>query len=328
MHQAAHRAPSEPEPRQQWHRRSQRLVTRPWSRPAARELGRLVERSRTNRLARGRRGDATCRSSCLSLARRDHPLKGGRANETAACCGRTPTPPAYVSYGDSRDLAFSRIGAMYLGALACDECFCPPIVHAAASSDRAAAGRGLAILLLGHRERLVFDSIPPNVIQPTVADGTPVTLFAILESGRLSRAWVPTKHAFVANPRFNALDDTAMSERLATLVRAAGGTVGTIEVGTPRPDVRAPRDEWARVRMHTYPAETRDAVAASLRKEQLGYEAILRAEEATGARYKWVLLLRDDSHWFAPLNLSRFEEGLVHGKDCKQWGGWSTRAHG
>ena len=36
-----------------------------------------------------------------------------------------------------------------------------------------------------------------------------------------------------------------------------------------------------------------------------------------------MLLLREDSHWLMPLQLERFDAGVVHGKDCNTWGGWS-----
>ena len=46
-------------------------------------------------------------------------------------------------------------------------------------------------------------------------------------------------------------------------------------------------------------------VATRLRKEQLGLRMVMAHEVARGRRYAWVLWMREDAHWFAPLRLAR-----------------------
>ena len=77
--------------------------------------------------------------------------------------------------------------------------------------------------------------------------------------------------------------------------------------------------------MGTYSDYVRQTVATCLRKEQLGLRMIARHERRRGSRYAWILLLREDSHWFGPLQLHRFAPGRVHGKRCNSFGGWNDK---
>ena len=46
-------------------------------------------------------------------------------------------------------------------------------------------------------------------------------------------------------------------------------------------------------------------------------------ERRRGAVFGWLLLLREDAHFFAPLQLTRFAPHAVHGKACARYGGWN-----
>ena len=52
---------------------------------------------------------------------------------------------------------------------------------------------------------------------------------------------------------------------------------------------------------------------------------VLAHEAAAAKRYAWVLWTREDSHWFAPLQLSNFARNAVHGKACGGFGGWNDK---
>ena len=240
------------------------------------------------------------------------------ANGTRACCGRRYFP----AHAGGQDSSASRT---QIGDIVCDECFCEAMAPSSTSSDDSAPA--LAVLMLGHRERLVFTSIPDYVVAPSVQHGYAVTFFAILEAGPMRRPWALPR-AVMANPLHGKLSDTDLAARLSAAVRSAGGTVGSIDIGSqvlgvPATAIRAPRTAWARLRMYSYPHAVVDTVAVCLRKEQLGYEALTRYERTARMRHRWVLLLREDSHWLMPLQLGRFEPGFVHGKDCNTWGGWN-----
>lgn len=52
---------------------------------------------------------------------------------------------------------------------------------------------------------------------------------------------------------------------------------------------------------------------------------VIARERALGVRYTWVLWTREDSHWFAPLDIRQFRRGGVHGKACGGFGGWNDK---
>ena len=77
------------------------------------------------------------------------------------------------------------IGSYFRGELGgdieCDMCRCKPIrVHISRPSKHVALS--LAILMLGQRHRLLFDSLPNMVINATVNHGFRVDFFAYLEN--------------------------------------------------------------------------------------------------------------------------------------------------
>ena len=60
-----------------------------------------------------------------------------------------------------------------------------------------------------------------------------------------------------------------------------------------------------------------------LLKELLGFEMVQLQEREQGWRYTWILLVREDMHWFAPFNLPLFRRARVHGRACATYGGWN-----
>jgi hypothetical protein len=50
----------------------------------------------------------------------------------------------------------------------------------------------------------------------------------------------------------------------------------------------------------TYCAQVIYTVAIVLRKEQLGLQMIQERERVQGWDYTWILLMREDAHWFRP----------------------------
>jgi len=190
---------------------------------------------------------------------------------------------------------------------------------AAATRGAASASRGLALLLLGHRTRLMFDTVPDRVIAPLVADGTPVDFFALLENSTMARAFRGRRP--LGTPAFAALSDEELKQHLASAVHGAGGNVATLRIG-PRPLVTLP--DFPR-RLSRYTEAVKMTVAARFAKEGLGWRIVEAYEQTRGAKYAWVLWTREDSHWFAALELRRFSRGAVHGKSCGGFGGWNDK---
>jgi hypothetical protein len=194
------------------------------------------------------------------------------------------------------------------------------VVAAAGARGRASAATGLALLLLGHRGRLMFGTVPSNVIRPAVTAGTPVDVFAFLENSTMARAFRGRRPQ--GSPELTALDDDGLVRRLAADVRAAGGRVATIHLGQ-RPAVSIPQAHPSRLSRYSDGVKT--TVATRFAKEGLGLRMVLDYERTRPTRYEWLLWTREDSHWFAPLDLSRFERGAVHGKACGGFGGWNDK---
>ena len=188
------------------------------------------------------------------------------------------------------------------------------------SSTESEGGRGLALLLLGHRARLMFTTVPSHVVQPVVASGTPVDLFALLENSTMAKAFRGRRP--VGNPAFAQLSDDALAARVARDVEAAGGHVAQIRIG-PRPAAALP--SALPERLSRYSTHVKTTVATRFLKESLGLRMVLAHERATGTRYRWVLWTREDSHWFAPLELATFKRHAVHGKACGGFGGWNDK---
>ena len=196
-------------------------------------------------------------------------------------------------------------------------CSRPAVGRSPAASDE---GTGLALLLLGHRSRLMFSTLVPNVVRPVVAAGSPLDLFALLENSTMAKAFRGRRP--VGNPEFATLSDDALAARVTRDVEAAGGHVARIRIG-PRPVATLP--DHLPDRLSRYSDHVKTTVATRFLKEKLGLEMVLAHEAAHAKRYAWVLWTREDSHWFSPLVLSRFARGGVHGKACGGFGGWNDK---
>ena len=71
------------------------------------------------------------------------------------------------------------------------------------------SGRRLALLVLGHRARLMFDTLPGMLVAPLVADGTEVRFFAWLENSSMATAFRGRRP--MGHPAFAALDDRKLT---------------------------------------------------------------------------------------------------------------------
>ena len=183
-----------------------------------------------------------------------------------------------------------------------------------------AGSHGLALLVLGHRSRLMLDTLPANVVAPAVAAGTEVDFFALLENSTMARAFRGRRP--LGNPAFAALSDTELSRHMAAAIEEAGGRTAVIRIA-PRPlsELPAPFP----LRLSRYNEGVRRTVATRFLKERLGVQLVMDYEATRGRPYAWILWTREDSHWFAPLDMQRFQRGAVHGKACGGFGGWNDK---
>ena len=193
-------------------------------------------------------------------------------------------------------------------------------IAAAASRVIIPAAHGLALLMLGHRSRLMFETVPPNVIAPTVAAGTSVDVFAYLENSTMAPAFRGFER--LGDPVFAALSDAVLAERIASAVEAAGGRSAVLRIG-PQPTIVL--HTIFPQRLSGYIEQTKMTVVKRFAKDLLGLRLVEGYERERGRRYAWVLWIREDSHWFAPLELARFQRGVVHGKACGGFGGWNDK---
>ena len=232
-------------------------------------------------------------------------------------------------------------GHVLIGDLECRECICDRMSHTRTTTVER-GGRNLAALLLGHRNRLAFDSMLPRVIEVNVRQGHRVAVFAYLEASNMTAPYLNYAAGdagrLMGHPTFRTMSSAVLRESLERKVRQAGGRVGAIVLDPSPPDARFPsapsndpnlphESDWPRWRLFSYDDRIRRTVAIVLKKELMAYRLILHDEEARKERYDWVLLLREDAHWLRPFNLSAFEPGYVHGKACATYGGWNDHVY-
>lgn len=214
---------------------------------------------------------------------------------------------------------------VWFGQLTCIECVaCAATRSGDSLRESYPAVAQIAVLLLGHRRRLVTESVMRHVVGASAQAGHAPTVFAVLENMTMQRPTLFGLGTPLAHPHFRALSDEALVRRLRDEVRAAGGRVGSILVDRP-PASSLPRSNssFAAWRLFHYSERTRRTVAVALKKELIGYQLVRAYERRHRVQFDWWLLLREDAHFFAPLNLSAFAPGAVHGKGCARYGGWN-----
>jgi hypothetical protein len=227
--------------------------------------------------------------SCGAAARpRGSSRGGGGAGRSAARGG------GGAGRGEGRDGRLSRRRALQAGGAA------------GRRAQAAGSGRRLALLVLGHRARLMFDTLPGTLVAPLVAGGTEVRFFAWLENSSMAAAFRGRRP--MGHPAFAALDDRQLARELRRRVHGAGGAVGAIRLG-PRPLATLPADTAGTVgaagggglegRLWRYSEGVKLTVATRLLKESLGLRLVEEDEEKRGLSYNWVLWTREDAHWSA-----------------------------
>ena len=232
-------------------------------------------------------------------------------------------------------------GHVLIGDLECRECICDRMSHTRTTTAER-GGRNLAALLLGHRDRHAFDSVLPRVIEVNVRQGHRVAVFAYLEASNMTAPYLNYAAGdagrLMGHPTFRTMSSAVLRESLERKVRQAGGRVGAIVLDPSPPDARFPSApsndpnlphaaDWPRWRLLHYDERIRRTIAIVLKKELMAYQLILHDEEAQHKRFDWILLMREDAHWLKPFNLSAFEPGYVHGKDCATYGGWNDHVY-
>ena len=194
------------------------------------------------------------------------------------------------------------------------------------SDDGAPAQAGpVALLLLGHRARLTFSTVPSRVVAPIVAQGHRAIFFALLENSTVAQAFRGRRPQ--GHPSLAPLSDAALAEELRARVRGAGGEIGRMHIG-PRPTAQVPPAALDAGRLWRYKPAVKRTVAVRLLKEKLGLQLVLDHEREAALQFQWVLWHREDAHWFAPIDLRRFAGATdgAHSKACGGFGGWNDKA--
>ena len=258
-------------------------------------------------------------STMASSALRD--IVGITAFEQPLALGRLKPkdPPASDSACCSRGKPLIAASAdpfgKWFGDVTCVECAACSNRVAPSGDDSRSMRRELAVLILGHRTRLLLDTVLEHVIGATVQQGQPpATLFAYLENETMATPFLSAGGNIHGHPRYRGLSDTQLRATIAQQTREAGGRVGGLLIAPP-PAAAFPDGAWAAMRLFHYTdARIKQTVAVALKKELVGYGMVAAHERRRGARFDWLLLLREDAHFFAPLQLARFTPHAVHGK--------------
>ena len=183
----------------------------------------------------------------------DEPL-GGVHEVTAApppprkCCSQPGRPAISASADPARE---------WFGDLTCIECAAcdearSPAGAAGSSADSTA--RKLAVLMLGHRRRLIFETVMTNVLGASTRSGHSATVFMYLENGTMWTPYLNMGGDIHEHPLFRRLTDAQLRARLGALVRSVGGKVGAIlidrRVAASFPTSNASWSDWRLFRIY------------------------------------------------------------------------------
>jgi hypothetical protein len=103
------------------------------------------------------------------------------------CCSTLQSPPITDTAGEG-----------WFGHMKCKEC--SVCAGTTAPVRRTSRSRALAVLMLGHRQRLLFDTTAKHVIGATAADGHSPTFFAYLENGTMQTTYLRQGRAILSHP--------------------------------------------------------------------------------------------------------------------------------
>ena len=128
-------------------------------------------------------------------------------------------------------------------------------------------------MLLGHRRRLLFDTVATQIVGPSVEQGHLVTVFAYLENGTMAMPYLSAGGSIQEHPNYRGLTDAQLRAKVAEMVRGSGGRIGSILIGPP-PAASFPTAPWAAWRMFHYDDTIRQTVAVALKKEWIAYQLL------------------------------------------------------
>jgi len=221
----------------------------------------------------------------------------------------------------------------------------------------------LAVILTGVLRRMLFPELLKNVVAAAKLTGYEVDVFASLvqEGNGATYSTVGHLSHFDGEPMFAGLKSAEdIARNISWAIGEAGGRVVSLELQTKEEDI-APLPEvndnglpfkkldvnptpWARrgdeetlyegkrSRLSRY-SPWKDPVGRNVlrRYRTIGklMERVQDEAAASGRDYSWVLELREDLVWLAPLNLTRFNSSAsptLYSIDCLLYGGLNDKA--
>mmetsp|Transcript_145507 Transcript_145507/g.466316 ORF Transcript_145507/g.466316 Transcript_145507/m.466316 type:complete len:468 (+) Transcript_145507:28-1431(+) len=196
--------------------------------------------------------------------------------------------------------------------------------------------RSIAIVIVGLRERLLFNKTLEHVIRRSVEEGFVVHVYMALVDKGNGAHWRPERKRGIEDPMFSNLSHSAFQQRLSQWVRQAGGCLMCV-LNYPGSEPVEPLPTGGDMdgRLTQYlPRSSKIGrnVLRTLGSRETLWNVTLENEKQLGRNYTLAMWTRPDSYWFgnitspADLLSKNHSSTTVWTQDCKSAAGLNDKS--
>eukprot|EP00445_Apocalathium_hangoei_P007812 CAMPEP_0203859022 /NCGR_PEP_ID=MMETSP0359-20131031/11597_1 /ASSEMBLY_ACC=CAM_ASM_000338 /TAXON_ID=268821 /ORGANISM="Scrippsiella Hangoei, Strain SHTV-5" /LENGTH=458 /DNA_ID=CAMNT_0050775853 /DNA_START=10 /DNA_END=1386 /DNA_ORIENTATION=- len=196
--------------------------------------------------------------------------------------------------------------------------------------------RSIAVVIVGLRERLLFNKTLEHVIRRSVEEGFVVHVYMALVDKGNGAHWRPERKRGIEDPMFSDLSHSAFQQLLSQWVRQAGGCLMCV-LNYPGSEPVAPLPTGGDMdgRLTQYlPRSSKIGrnVLRTLGSRETLWNVTLENEKQLGRNYTLAMWTRPDSYWFgnitspADLLSKNHSSTTVWTQDCKSAAGLNDKS--
>mmetsp|Transcript_145509 Transcript_145509/g.466324 ORF Transcript_145509/g.466324 Transcript_145509/m.466324 type:complete len:426 (+) Transcript_145509:28-1305(+) len=196
--------------------------------------------------------------------------------------------------------------------------------------------RSIAVVIVGLRERLLFNKTLEHVIRRSVEEGFVVHVYMALVDKGNGAHWRPERKRGIEDPMFSNLSHSAFQQRLSQWVRQAGGCLMCV-LNYPGSEPVEPLPTGGDMdgRLTQYlPRSSKIGrnVLRTLGSRETLWNVTLENEKQLGRNYTLAMWTRPDSYWFgnitspADLLSKNHSSTTVWTQDCKSAAGLNDKS--
>lgn len=179
--------------------------------------------------------------------------------------------------------------------------------------------KSLAVFVTGLQHRLLTSSKMKHVIWSAAKQGYDVDLYMSIVRSNASQTFEKQSGSTISNSiaTQEATDEATLRSALSSVAHLA-----FYELLDHQEEVSL--DQLPHNRLTQY--HKNPALGLNVLRRFFANEKLFNHTTASGSKYDFILVTRDDDHWLGPLNLTEFESKpsasrTLFTKGCKQWGG-------